>query len=91
MQSHPLRRLPQIPPAGFIMANYVRIVKEWLRHCQHSDVSLDIKRRISLVNSYFYDFNRQLSSRELFRMTELILYQTLVPLWFLMTKKLGYY
>ena len=38
-------------------------------------VSLEIKRRLILVNSCYFDLNRQLSSRDLSRATKLTLYK----------------
>ena len=45
-----------------------------------NDVSLEIKRRISLVNRCYYGLNMQLSNRDLFRTRKLILYKTLILL-----------
>ena len=43
-----------------------------------NDVSLEIKRRITLANRCYYGLNRQLSSRDLSRTTKLTLYKTLI-------------
>ena len=43
-----------------------------------NDVSLEIKRRITLANRRYYGLNGQLSNRDLSRMTKLILYKTLI-------------
>ena len=43
-----------------------------------NDVSLEIKRWITLANKCYYRLNRQLSSRNLSRTTKLILYKTLI-------------
>ena len=43
-----------------------------------SDVSLGIKRRITLANGCYYGLNRWLSSRGLSRTTKLVLYKTLI-------------
>ena len=43
-----------------------------------NDVSLEIKRRITLANRCYYGLNGQLSNRDLSRTTKLILYKTLI-------------
>ena len=43
-----------------------------------SDVSLEIKRRITLANRCYYSLNGQFSNRYLFRTTKLMLYKTLI-------------
>ena len=43
-----------------------------------NDVSLEIKRRITLANSCYYGLNGQLINRDLSRTTKLILYKTLI-------------
>ena len=43
-----------------------------------NDVSLEIKRRITLANRCYYGLNGQLSSRDLSRTTKLILYKTVI-------------
>ena len=40
------------------------------------DVSLEIKRRITLANRCYYGFNRQMSIRDLSLTTKLICYKT---------------
>ena len=42
------------------------------------DVTLEIKRRITLANRCYYDLNRQLSSKDYSRTTKLIRYKTLI-------------
>ena len=43
-----------------------------------NDVSLEIKRRITLTNWCYYGLNRHLSNRDLSRTTKLIFYKTLI-------------
>ena len=43
-----------------------------------NDVSLEIKRRITLANRCYYGLNGQLINRDLSRTTKLILYKTLI-------------
>ena len=43
-----------------------------------NDVSLEIKRRITLANRCYYGLNGQLNNRDLSRTTKLILYKTLI-------------
>ena len=43
-----------------------------------NDISLEIKRRITLANRCYYDLNGQMSSKNLSLMTKLILYKTLI-------------
>ena len=43
-----------------------------------NDVSLEIKRRITLASSCYYGLNRQLSNRDIAPATKLILYKTLI-------------
>ena len=49
-------------------------VKEFI----YLDVSLEIKRRITLANRCYYGLNGQLSNRDLSGTTKLILYKTLI-------------
>ena len=44
----------------------------------NNDISLEIKRRITLANRCYYGLSKQLSSRALSRMTKLTLYKTLI-------------
>ena len=48
----------------------------------NNDVSLAIKRRVTLANSCYFDLNRQLSSRDLSLVTKLALYSS-YPCFFL--------
>ena len=41
-----------------------------------TDASLEFKRRITFANRSYYGLNKQLSNRDLSRMTKLILYKT---------------
>ena len=44
----------------------------------NNDVSLEIKRRVTLANMCYFGLNRQLSSRDLSRATKLTLYKALI-------------
>ena len=44
----------------------------------NNDISLEIKRRITLANRCYYGLNGQLSNSDLSRTTKLILYKTLI-------------
>ena len=65
--------------------NYtVEKVKEFVYFSQavttKNDVSLEIKRRITLGNSCYYGLNGQLTNRDLSHTTKLVLYKTLMLL-----------
>ena len=44
----------------------------------NNNVSLEIKHRITLANSFYFGLHRQLSSRDLSRATKLTLYKALI-------------
>ena len=48
------------------------------RYTTKNDVSLEIKRGITLANRCYYGLNGQLSNRDLSRTTKLILYKTVI-------------
>ena len=58
------------------------VVKECIHLCTaintNNDISLEIKRRVTLANRYYFGLNRQLSSRDLSRATKLTLYKVLI-------------
>ena len=44
----------------------------------NNDVSMEIKRKVTIANRCYFGLNRQLSSRDLSRTTKLTLYKALV-------------
>ena len=78
MTSGVVPRMPQITANSHNFGVFKEFIYLGTAINTSNDVSLEIKRRITVANRCYFGLNRQLSSRDLSRTMKLTLYQVLI-------------